>query len=154
MSLKLKSTAFEEGELIPSKYSCDGVNVSPPLEWTNVPDGTKSFALILDDPDAPAKTWVHWVIYNLPANQRKLEEHLPTDERLKNGALHGLSDYQKHGYKGPCPPSGTHRYYFKLYALDSVLNLSPSLTKQQLVSAMQGHIIEKAELVGKYSKQK
>ncbi|MGD8428574.1 MAG: YbhB/YbcL family Raf kinase inhibitor-like protein [Balneolaceae bacterium] len=154
MALQILSSAFKNGETIPVKYSCDGENVSPPLEWSEVPDGTKSFALIVDDPDAPAKTWVHWVLYNIPANQRKQDENISDDKQFVTGAMHGVNDYQKHGYRGPCPPGGTHRYYFKLYALDSVLNLTPSITKHQLIDGMKGHIIEQAELMGKYTRQR
>jgi len=154
VALQIKSTVFEQGEIIPKKYSCDGENVSPPLNWSDIPKGTKSFALILDDPDAPAKIWVHWIIYNIPADQRSLDEYIPDGERLANGALHGTNDYQKFGYRGPCPPGGTHRYSFKIYALDSMLNILPGLSKQKLLSAMKGHVIEQGKLIGRYARQK
>ncbi|HKK46577.1 MAG TPA: YbhB/YbcL family Raf kinase inhibitor-like protein [Balneolaceae bacterium] len=154
MALELKSTAFENGEFIPAKYSCDGTNVSPPLEWTDVPANTKSFALIVDDPDAPSKTWVHWVLYNIPVDNRKLIEDQPEGKKLTNGTLQGNNDFQITGYRGPCPPGGTHRYYFKLYALDTILNIAPAGSKQQLLSAMKDHMIEQAELMGKYTRQR
>lgn len=152
MALTLKSSAYQRGEMIPSKYTCDGANVSPPLEWSDVPEETQSFAIIFDDPDAPAKTWVHWVIYNIPADIQKLEENIPGAKELPWGAVHGVNDFKKQGYGGPCPPGGTHGYYMKLYALDEVLDLKPGATKEQLIDSMDGHILEKAELVGKYKR--
>ena len=133
MEIKMRSSAFEEGGMIPNKYTCDDVDVSPPLAWDEVPDGTKSFALICDDPDAPMGTWVHWVLYDLPPNTRELPENIPTKETLENGAKQGTNDFRKIGYGGPCPPGGTHRYYFKLYALDIALNRDPGMTKAELL---------------------
>lgn len=153
MELIVTSTAFEEGSMIPSKYTCDGENVSPPLAWTSVPEGTKSLALISDDPDAPMGTWVHWVLFNIPANVDELPENLPPQERLDNGAKHGMTDFRRIGYGGPCPPSGTHRYYFKLYALDIMLDLETGITKDQLLKAMEGHILSQGQLMGKYKRQ-
>ncbi|NOX87639.1 MAG: YbhB/YbcL family Raf kinase inhibitor-like protein [Calditrichaeota bacterium] len=152
-TMKLTSSVFEEGSMIPSKYTCDGADVSPPLAWSDVPDKTKSFALISDDPDAPMGTWVHWVIYNIPDSVRQLPEGVPADEKLKNGAVQGTNDFRRIGYGGPCPPSGVHRYYFKLYALDTMLNLKPGATKAELLKAMEGHILGKTELMGKYSRK-
>src|SRR5260370_13904728 len=119
MEFKLTSTAFPERQAIPRQYTCDGFNVSPPLEWSGAPQGIKSFALICDDPDAPAGTWVHWVLYNLPGDRIGLVENVPTTESVPGGGLQGTNDFNKIGYGGPCPPSGTHRYFFKLYALDT-----------------------------------
>ena len=150
--MEIKSSAFTEGTLIPSIYTCDGKNVSPPLAWSNAPEGTKSFSLICDDPDAPMGTWVHWIIYNIPPNTKKLSENIPKDSVLENGALQGTNDFRKIGYGGPCPPGGTHRYFFKLYTLDIVLNLEAGKIKEELLNNMSGHILTEAELIGKYSR--
>ncbi|MHB2149462.1 YbhB/YbcL family Raf kinase inhibitor-like protein [Calditrichota bacterium LG25] len=150
--MKLISSAFEEGGMIPSKYTCDGQDVSPPLRWSDVPQETRSFALICDDPDAPMGTWVHWVIYNIPDTTRSLPEAIPSSERLDNGTLQGKNDFKRYGYGGPCPPGGTHRYFFKLYALDTKLDLPAGATKAQLLKAMNGHIVGEAQLMGKYSR--
>lgn len=151
--MELKSLAFEAGGIIPKKYTCDGPDVSPPLSWADVPAGTKSLALIADDPDAPMGTWVHWVAWNIPATGRALEEDVPTRDVLPNGMKQGTTDFRRIGYGGPCPPSGTHRYFFKLYALDTTLNLPPSTTKKDLEKAMQGRILKQAELMGKYARK-
>ncbi len=150
--MKLTSPAFEEGGKIPPQYTCDGKDISPPLQWSEVPAGTKSFALICDDPDAPMGTWVHWVIFNIPDSVRQLPEAVPTTEHLKDGSMQGTNDFKRSGYGGPCPPGGTHRYYFKLYALDTVLNLKAGATKAQLLEAMKGHILAEAQLMGKYGR--
>jgi Raf kinase inhibitor-like YbhB/YbcL family protein len=152
--MQITSSAFTEGNMITAKYTCDGRDISPPLEWKDVPDGAKSFALISDDPDAPVGTWVHWVIYNIPPNVTKFDENMPREKEFKNGMRQGSNDWPKIGYGGPCPPSGTHRYYFKLYALDTMLGLKPGATKAQLVQAMKGHTLAEAQLMGKYSRQK
>ena len=151
--MELTSAAFQPGEMIPTKYTCDGPDVSPPLSWSDPPAGTKSFALISDDPDAPVGTWVHWVMWNVPADTRALEENVPKKESLPNGTKQGTTDFRRIGYGGPCPPSGTHRYFFKLYALDTTLNLPASTTKKDLEKAMQGHILAQAELMGKYRRR-
>ncbi len=153
MEINLTSTAFEDGGIIPPKYTADGENVSPPLVWTNAPDGTKSFALICDDPDAPVGDWVHWVIYDLPSDVTLLPENVPSDQSLEGGAVHGLNDFGRYGYGGPAPPSGTHRYFFKLYALDTVLNRNPGLRKNELLKTMEGHILAKGQLMGRYSRR-
>ena len=147
MSLQLTSDAFANGQSIPAKYSCAGKNISPALTWTEPPAGTGSFALIVDDPDAPMGTWVHWVLYNIPADMRSLPEGFSVQDPIavgKNSSSHL-------GYDGPCPPSGTHRYYFKLYALDSAFSLSPGATKDGLLKAMDGHILAQGELMGTFS---
>lgn len=149
-SMKLQSSAFWEGELIPRKYCCDGEDISPPLMWTEVPEETHSFALICDDPDAPVGTFVHWVLYNLPADSRAISEGASVSQ---SGGIQGKNDFGKLGYGGPCPPSGTHRYFFKLYALDTLLNLKPGAKKADLVKAIEGHILATAELMGRYSRQ-
>jgi Raf kinase inhibitor-like YbhB/YbcL family protein len=152
MQIKVKSSAFEEGGMIPKRYTCDGTDVSPPLAWTSVPEGTKSIALICDDPDAPMGTWVHWVLFNLPAEVKELPENVPPQKRLENGAIQGANDFRKIGYGGPCPPGGTHRYYFKLYALDTEMNLQAGATKKELLKAMEGHILAEGQLMGKYKR--
>ncbi len=154
VTMELKSAAFQPGAVIPAKYTCDGEDISPPLNWSDPPAGTKSLALISDDPDAPVGTWVHWVIWNIPANARALEENLPKAPSLANGAKQGTTDFRRIGYGGPCPPSGTHRYFFKLYALDTTLNLPASTTKKDLEKAMDGHILAQAELIGKYQRRR
>ena len=152
MGFEMNSSAFQENGAIPKKYTCEGGDLSPPLTWVNPPQGTKSFALICDDPDAPVGTWVHWVLYDLPPKTRDLPEGMPLDETLASGAKQGLTDFRRVGYGGPCPPPGTyHRYYFKLYALDTQLNL-PKLTKNKLIEAMKGHILAEAQLIGRYKR--
>ena len=148
--LKLTSVAFQEGQPIPRQYTCDGINVSPPLEWSGVPKSARTIAIIADDPDAPAGTWVHWVLYNLPADNIGLVENVPSTETLKAGAIQGKNDFGKIGYGGPCPPSGTHRYFFKVYALDSELPLTAGATKADLEKAMAGHIMLQGQLMGTY----
>lgn len=152
MAIDVSSSAFHEGAEIPTKYTCDGEDISPPLKWSGVPDETKSIALIADDPDAPGKTWVHWVLFNLPPETESLDENMPGDPELENGAMQGLTDFGDHGYGGPCPPGGTHRYFFKLYALDTVIDLSANTKKQDLMDAMDSHILEEGQLMGKYSR--
>jgi Raf kinase inhibitor-like YbhB/YbcL family protein len=152
--MKIESNVFLEGAMIPPKYTCDGQNVSPPLTWHDAPAGTKSFALINDDPDAPSGTWVHWLIWNIPANQNSLPEAVQPEKECPDGAKQGVNSFPKVGYGGPCPPSGVHRYYFKLYALDFALALKPTATKENLLHAMEGHILAEAQLMGRYKRQK
>jgi len=154
MSLQLTSDAFANGQSIPAKYSCIGKNISPALAWTEPPAGTQSFALIVDDPDAPGRTWVHWVLFNIPTDMRGLQEDLPiTGKNVDPSAIYvGNNSSSTASYQGPCPPSGTHRYYFKLYALDTIINLLPGATKDQLLKAMEDHILAQAELMGTFSK--
>lgn len=150
MAIKVKSPAFEEGGMIPEKYTCDGPDISPALEWEGVPAGSKTLALICDDPDAPMGTWVHWVIYNIPANTAKLDEDIPPLKELPSGTLQGINDFRRIGYGGPCPPGGTHRYFFKIYALDTELKLEAGASKSQLLKSMDGHILAQGQLMGKY----
>lgn len=154
MSLELTSEAFTNGQSIPAKYACTGKNISPPLAWNEPPAGTQSFALILDDPDAPMGTWVHWVLFNIPAQRRALPEDLPvTGKNIDPNAIYvGKNSWGDIGYGGPCPPSGTHRYYFKFYALDATISLLPGATKEQLLREMEGHILAEGELMGTFSK--
>jgi len=152
MEIEITSQAFEEETMIPEKYTCDGIDVSPPLAWASVPESTKTLALICDDPDAPMGTWVHWVLFNLPASINELPESVPTDEELENGAKQERNDFRRIGYGGPCPPGGTHRYYFKLYALDTEINLEAGAKKSQLLESMEGHILAEGQLMGRYKR--
>ena len=147
MSLELTSDAFAHGQSIPAKYACTGRNISPALAWNEPPTGTQSFALIMDDPDAPGRTWVHWVLFNIPANTRSLPEN--TDARAISV---GKNSWGNLGYGGPCPPSGTHRYFFKLYALDFIPSLSPGASKEQVLKEIERHILAQSELMGTFSK--
>jgi len=153
MELKLNSSAFEEGGMIPEEFTCDGDNVSPELSWSGAPAETKSFALICEDPDAPAGIWIHWVIYNIPGSEKGLHEGVSADKKLYNGTMQGLNSSGETGYDGPCPPVGTHRYYFKLYALDTILNIEGNVTKDVLLDAMKGHIIAQGQLMAKYTRK-
>jgi Raf kinase inhibitor-like YbhB/YbcL family protein len=149
---ELTSTEFNNGESIPVRFSCDGENVSPPLQWGDPPEGTVSFVLISDDPDAPGGTWVHWLLYNIPADARALPEAISAEEELPDGSRHGENSFGRLDYGGPCPPSGTHRYFFKLYALDVILDLEPGANKETLLQAMEGHILAEVVLMGTYSR--
>lgn len=150
--IKLTSTAFKEGQPIPATYTCKGVNISPPLEWSGVPKTAKTLAIIAEDPDAPGGTWVHWVLYNLPADNIGLVEMVPVTENLKAGGFQGKNDFDKIGYGGPCPPSGTHRYFFKIYALDAELPLKAGATKAEVEKAMSGHIVSQGQLMGNFGR--
>ncbi len=153
MAFELTSSAFQEGGSIPKQYTCEGADLSPPLHWGVPPAATKSFVIIADDPDAPGGTWVHWVVYNLPLDLRGLVEGVPTTDRLPNGALQGLNDFKRVGYGGPCPPPGKpHRYFFRLYALDRVLDLKSQETKARVMRACQGHILAEAQLMGRFAR--
>lgn len=153
MSFTLTSEAFENGGTIHKKFTCDGSDLSPALSWSDPPAGTKSLALISDDPDAPAGTWVHWVAFDIPSGTRELPEGVAKTPELPGGGRQGSSDFGRIGYGGPCPPPGKpHRYYFKLYALDTQLNLRPGSTKQEVERAMKGHILAQAELMGRYGR--
>ena len=153
MALQLTTAAFPAGGTIPQKFTCDGPDVSPALSWTDPPAGTKSLALIVDDPDAPAGTWVHWVLYDLPAATRKLPEGVGKDPELPDGSRQGRNDFGKIGYNGPCPPKGpAHRYFFKLYALDSKLELKPGSLKADVERVMKNHVLGHTELVGKFGR--
>lgn len=152
MVLTLTSAAFATGQPIPATYSCKGKGISPALTWSGTPAGAKSFALIMDDPDAPMGTYVHWVIFNVPASRTGLPEAVPGDAKLADGSIQGANSSGRTGYTGPCPPSGRHRYFFKLYALDADLSLASGASKDQLLKAMQGHILAQGELMGTFSK--
>lgn len=150
MTLMLRSEAFSDGDAIPRRFTCDGGDVSPPLGWTSAPELTKGFALIMDDPDAPAGVWVHWVVFNVPPEVSEIREG--GSRSLPRGADHGANSWGRKGYGGPCPPGGTHRYFFKLYALDVELDVAPGVTAEVLSRAMTGHIIGEATLMGRYSR--
>jgi Raf kinase inhibitor-like YbhB/YbcL family protein len=151
--IELKSPAFQNGGEIPRKHTCDGGDISPRLTWSETPATTKTFALIADDPDAPGGTWVHWVMYDLPAATKELPEGIAAGETLDTGAKQGMNDFRKTAYGGPCPPPGSpHRYFFRLYALDTATNLKPRATKQQVLDAIKGHVVAEAELMGKYGR--
>lgn len=153
MEIKIVSSAFEDGGMIPSRYTCDGENVSPPLQWEGLPGNARSIAIICDDPDAPMGTWVHWVVFNLPAETKELAENFPDDETADNGIRQGVTDFGKTGYGGPCPPSGTHRYFFKIYALDTKIDVVSIMDKKSLLAAMQDHIIAQGQLIGRYKRR-
>jgi Raf kinase inhibitor-like YbhB/YbcL family protein len=146
----LKSSVFSEGGMIPPKYTCDGDDVSPNLSWTGAPEGTRSFTVICEDPDAPAGTWVHWVLYDLPPAVSELGESITPTPAPEVGGSQGTNDFRRIGYGGPCPPSGTHRYYFRLYALDRMTGLPPGATRKQATQAMETHILAEAQLMGRY----
>jgi len=154
--MKISSASFADQRPIPAEYTCEGANISPALAWENIPPETKSFALIMDDPDAPAGTWVHWILYNLPGDKRSLPAHLPAAADLPDGAQQGKNSFGRTGYGGPCPPPahGSHRYFFRLYALDALLDLHSGASRAQLESAMKGHILDRAELMGLYERQR
>jgi hypothetical protein len=145
--VKILSSAFQNNAKIPAKYTCDGENVNPPLQFLDIPDNTKSLALIVDDPDAPSKTWVHWVVYNIGTKTSEVKE-----DSVPWSGTEGMTDFGKPGYGGPCPPSGTHRYFFKIYALDTILDLPQNAIKQMVEEKMQEHILDQAELIGLYSR--
>jgi hypothetical protein len=153
MSIKITSTAFNNGDFIPPKYTCDGANISPHLTWEGIPEGTKTLALIVDDPDAPGHTFVHWVVYNIPVHVKELLEGVTPTRNIPEDVLMGTNDYGHIGYGGPCPPPGTHRYFFKLYALNSPLHLEAGATKDHVLKAMEKHVLGQAELMGKYKRK-
>ena len=145
--LSVKSLAFENNKFIPAKYTCDRDDINPPLTIEGIPEGTKTLALIVDDPDCPTGTWDHWIVWNIPATTSKIEEDtVPGTE--------GMNDFRRRSYGGPCPPSGTHRYFFKVYALDAQLELSPTSRKRDVEKAMQGHVLAKGELIGLYRRSR
>jgi Raf kinase inhibitor-like YbhB/YbcL family protein len=147
-TLKITSPVFKHNDRIPPKYTCDGADINPPLLVENVPAGTQSLSLIVDDPDAPRGIWVHWVVWNIAPDTKEIKEHT-----VPSGAQQGINDFRKNSYGGPCPPSGTHRYFFKLYALNAKLNIDRNANKASLEKAMSGHILGQAELIGLYARK-
>lgn len=153
-ALEIKSDAFEEGGNIQAQYTCDADNISVPLNWSNAPSGTKSFVLICDDPDSPSKSWTHWVIFNIPADKINLPRDLPKIGTFNDGTIQGVNDFSQIGYGGPCPPRGRpHRYFFKLYALDTILPLDKTSDKETVLEAMEGHIVAQAQTLGIYERR-
>ena len=152
MTIKLSSPAFEDGGMIPLKFTCDGDDVSPPLKWEGAPSGSKSFVVTCADPDAASGNWVHWVLYDIPASTQELPVNVPPEETLDNGAKHGITDNGSVGYGGPCPPRGVHRYVFKIFALDMKLDLSPGASEDRVLRAMKGHVLDEGRLMGKYGR--
>ncbi len=150
--MKITSSAFSRGEPIPPLYTCKGKDISPPLQWNEVPEKTESFVLISDDPDAPMGTWVHWVYYNIPDSVRELPERVDKNINPASGGVQGITSFGRPGYGGPCPPSGTHRYFFKLYALNSTISPGSNAGKEEVLAAMKGHILAEAELMGTFRK--
>ena len=154
MSITLTSTAFQDGQPIPIKYTCQGLDVSPALQWSVAPPTAKGLVLICDDPDAPGGTWVHWVLYNLSARATGLPEGVATTDTLNNGARQGVNDFKRIGYGGPCPPpGGPHRYFFKLFAVDIDVTLKPRATKAEVLRAIEGHVIAEGQLMGTYQRR-
>lgn len=152
--MQIKSKAFNEGSPIPVRFTCDGADCSPALEWDQVPTTAKSLALLADDPDAPVGTWTHWVLFDLPPDQKGLSEDVAKTQYLPAGAKQGLNDFRRLGYGGPCPPPGqAHRYYFRLYALDCLLDLRPGIPRKEFERAMQGHVLEQAQTMGTYQRR-
>ncbi|BAY30395.1 PEBP family protein [Nostoc carneum NIES-2107] len=153
--MEIRSSAFFIGNTIPFKYTCDGDNISPPIHWEDPPQGTQSFALIVDDPDAPEKTFTHWVVYNIPVDRRELPEGITPEPKIANGGIQGQNSFGRLGFGGPCPPSkdGAHRYFFKIFALDQLLDLPPGVSKEELLQAIEGHVLDKAEVMGRYARE-
>lgn len=149
-TIQVVSSAFKQEEMIPRKYTCHGKGISPPLTWSGLPKGVKSIALIMDDPDAPRGTYVHWVVFNMPPDRTGLPEKVRRGKIIPDGGQQGITTNRKNGYLGPCPPSGIHRYFFKLYALDTKLDLKSGITKKKLLRATKGHVLAQGELMGKY----
>lgn len=153
MEIKLESPAFRNGDFIPSKYTCDGENISPALSWNKPSDKVKHYCLIVEDPDAPSGNFVHWIVFDIPANITTLNEDITNQKNLPDSAEMGTNDARRIGYFGPCPPSGTHRYFFRIYAIDTVLKMDAGATKAEVMKAMQGHIVAQGELMGKYQRK-
>jgi Raf kinase inhibitor-like YbhB/YbcL family protein len=153
-SITVESRAFAHRQPIPAVHTCDGADISPPLSWSRGPDAAKSLVIICDDPDAPAGTWVHWVMYDIPPGRDSLEQNIPRNDTIPGLGTQGKNDFKRVGYNGPCPPGGTHRYFFKVYALDILLNLPAGKTKPEVEKAMIGHILAQGELVGTYARKK
>ena len=151
--MTITSTAFGQEEMIPVRYTCDGDDLSPPLQWSGFPEGTKSFTLICEDPDAPMGTFDHWILANIPSEVTELPEGFTLENTGIEGLAGGINSFRKLNYGGPCPPGGTHRYYFRIYALDTELNVMEGADKEDVLKAMEGHILAKGELMGKYKRQ-
>jgi len=153
-TLTVQSASFKSNDMIPPEYTCDGTNISPHIKWSGAPEGTKSFALLCDDPDAPVGDWVHWIAYNIPSNVSELPEHFLVKGGQLPGVKGGTNDFGRLEYGGPCPPSGVHRYFFKIFALDAPLSISEGAKKADLLKSMEGHILARGELIGKYTRKR
>ncbi len=153
-SLTLSSGAFEHESMIPARYTCDGEDISPDLKWDGVPEGTISFILICDDPDAPVGDWVHWLLFNIPESRRNLTEGFLLSRNRDEGIRGGTNDFRKVEYGGPCPPGGVHRYFFKIYALDVMLDIPEGVKKKDIEAAMKGHVLGEGQLMGRYSRKR
>ena len=152
--LSVTSSAFKHNEMIPAKYTCDGENISPEISWEGAPEGTESFVLISDDPDAPIGIWVHWIVFNIPEDVTTMPEGVPKKDTLEDHTNQGMSSFKEIGYGGPCPPSGTHRYFFKVYAVDTEIDLDPRYaTKEKVLDAINGHVLAYGEIMGTYQRQ-
>jgi Raf kinase inhibitor-like YbhB/YbcL family protein len=152
-AMNLKSNSFKSGEFIPGQNTCDGLDFSPHLEWSDIPSGTQSFAIICNDPDAPAGDWIHWVVVNIPANVHHLDEHFVVAEHTFRGVIAGINDFRLYEYRGPCPPGGVHRYFFRVFALDVLLDVKKGISASDLQGKMKGHILAEGVLMGKYSRK-
>ena len=152
MSISITSNAFSEGGMIPAEYTCDGKDISPQISWSGIPKNTRSIVLIADDPDAPAGTWVHWVVYNIPPERKVFGKGIQPRESLDDGTMQGKNDFGRIGYGGPCPPGGTHRYYFRIYALKEKPDVKPGLTKKQIMEKIKDLIVSEGHLMGKYGR--
>ena len=148
----LKSSVFKNSQFIPQKYTCDGEDISPPLKWSNFPKETKSFVLICDDPDAPMGTWDHWILFNIPANITSLEKNFDIKNNNIDKLKAGRNDFGKKNYGGPCPPDGTHRYFFRIFALNKFIDLEEGVSKKEVLNAIDGHVLDDGELMGKYNR--
>ncbi len=154
MALNIRTTAFENGKNIPVKYTCDGDNISPVIFFDEIPKGAVTLAMIMEDPDAPGGTFTHWIMYNIPAGENKLEGNIPIEKNVNNGAIHGINDFGKYGYAGPCPPGGEeHRYYIRVFALNKKLPPESAKKQEDFYNSIEKHVIEKAEYMGKYRRQ-
>jgi hypothetical protein len=153
MEIEIRSRSFKDGEYIPPKYTCDGMNISPQLSWSCKVEGIKTFAIIVEDPDAPRGIFTHWIVYNIPSKINSLMENSTPAKNVSDEVLMGTNDFGRIGYGGPCPPSGTHRYYFRIYGLNSAVHLDSGATKSEVVKKMEGHIIARGEFMGKYQRQ-
>ncbi|MGB9937943.1 MAG: YbhB/YbcL family Raf kinase inhibitor-like protein [Methanobacterium sp.] len=149
--INIKSNSFNEGSSIPKKFTCDNINISPQLQWDSIPDDTRSLAILCEDPDAPSGLFTHWIIFNIPPEVNELPENIEKKEKLKNGAIQGTTTHGSSGYGGPCPPQGpAHRYFFRIYAIDTLLDLDASAGRQELLDALKGHVLDEGALIGKY----
>ncbi|WP_414469358.1 YbhB/YbcL family Raf kinase inhibitor-like protein [Methanobacterium sp. ACI-7] len=149
--INIKSDSFNDGDIIPKKFTCDDMNISPQLQWDLIPDDSKSLAILCEDPDAPSGLFTHWIIFNIPSDVNEIPENVEKKENLENGAVQGTTSYGSAGYRGPCPPQGpAHRYFFRIYALDNILDLGPLAEREEFLNAIEGHILDEGILIGKY----